>query len=138
MTVVLDTNVLVSGLLRPHGKPAAILRLVATGSVRVAYDERILAEYRDVLRRPKFPFSPEQIRNLLDQVEAEGVAVAASPLKIPLPDPSDAPFLEVALAAHADFLITGNTRHYPARTRQGMTVVDPAGFLESWTRRARR
>lgn len=44
MIIVLDTNVLVSGLLRPHGKPATILRLVATGLLCVAYDERIHAE----------------------------------------------------------------------------------------------
>ncbi len=46
MIIVLDTNVVVSGLLRPHSKPATILRLVATWALRVAYDERILPEYR--------------------------------------------------------------------------------------------
>jgi putative PIN family toxin of toxin-antitoxin system len=136
--IVLDTNVVVSGLLRPHSKPATILRLVATGVLRVAYDERILAEYREVLRRPKFPFSSEQIRAFLDQTEAEGEVVVALPLKSALPDPDDAPFLEVAVAAHADALITGNTRHYPARARQGMPVLDPAGFLDRWIRQPRR
>ena len=138
MIIVLDTNVLVSGLLRPHSKPATILRLVATGALRVAYDERILAEYREVLARPKFPFSPEQIRDLLDQIEAEGEVVTALPLSLSLPDPDDLPFLEVAVAAHADGLVTGNTRHYPARSRHGVTVLDPAAFLDRWTRQARR
>jgi len=135
--IVLDTNVLVSGLLRPHSKPATILRLVATGALRVAYDERILAEYREVLARPKFPFSPEQIRDLLDQIEAEGEVVTALPLSLSLPDPDDLPFLEVAVAAHADGLVTGNTRHYPARSRHGVTVLDPAAFLDRWTRQSR-
>lgn len=138
MIIVLDTNVVVSGLLRPHSKPAMILRLAATGVLRVAYDERILAEYREVLRRPKFPFSSEQIRVLLGQIEAEGEVVVALPLKSALPDPDDAPFLEVAVAAHADALITGNTRHYPARARRGITVLDPAAFLDRWIRQPRR
>lgn len=138
MTVVLDINILMSGLLRAHSKPATILRLVATAALRVAYDERILAEYRDVLGRPKFPFSPEQIKVFLDQIEADGVPVAALPLSVVLPDPDVAHFLEVAVAAHADALITGNTRHYPARYRHGATVLDPAAFLDRWIRQPRR
>ncbi|OGB89474.1 MAG: putative toxin-antitoxin system toxin component, PIN family [candidate division NC10 bacterium RIFCSPLOWO2_12_FULL_66_18] len=137
MTVVLDINILMSGLLGAHSKPAAILRLVATAALGVAYDERTLAEYREVLGRPKFPFSSEQIRALLDQTEAEGVPVVALPLKSALPDPDDAPFLEVAVAAHADALITGNTRRYPARARHGVTVLDPAAFLDRWSRQSR-
>lgn len=138
MIIVLDTNVFVSGLLRPHSNPATVLRLVATGALRVAYDERILAEYREVLARPKFPFSSDQILAFLDQIEADGVPVVALPLKASLPDPDDAPFLEVALATRADVLITGNTRHYPARARQGVSVLDPAAFLDRWSRRPRR
>lgn len=132
MIVVLDTNVVVSGLLRPHSKPATVLRLVAIGAVCVAYDERILAEYREVLARPKFPFSPAQIKTFLDQIEGEGVAVAALPLTNRLPDPDDAAFLEVAVAARVQALITGNARHYPVRCRHGIAVVDPATFLNRW------
>lgn len=132
MRVVLDTNVVVSGLLKPHGKPAAILRLVAAGVLQVAYDQRILSEYRDVLARPKFPFSPGQINAFLEQIAGEGISCAALPLKTHLPDPDDAPFLEVALAAGAQALITGSIRHYPARSRQGMVVLDPAAFLARW------
>lgn len=138
MIIVLDTNVVVSGLLRPHSKPAAILRLVATGALQVAYDERILAEYRDVLGRSKFPFSAEQITTFLAQIEVDGLPVVAQPLKSHLPDPDDEPFLEVALAARADALITGNTRHYPARSRHGIMVLDPATFLARWTRHRQR
>jgi putative PIN family toxin of toxin-antitoxin system len=136
--IVLNTNILVSGLLRPHSKPATILRLVATGALRLAYDERILAEYREVLTRPKFPFSPQQIRVFLEQVEADGVAVAALPLNVSMPDPDDLPFLEVAVATRADALLTGNPRHYPARARHGVTVLDPAAFLDRWSRQTQR
>lgn len=115
-----------------------VLRLLAAGLLRLAYDERILGEYREVLGRPKFPFSPQQIKTFLHEVEAEGVAVVARPLKFRLPDPDDAPFLEVALAVRADALVTGNLRHYPARARQGMAVLDPASFVDRWSRQSRR
>lgn len=57
MRIVLDTNVLLSGLLSPSGPPGNIARLITTGAVRVCYDARILVEYRQVLLRPTFPFT---------------------------------------------------------------------------------
>ena len=86
MIVVLDTNVIVSGILRPYSKAAAILRIVATGMIQLAYDLRILSEYQDVLTRSKFPFAKEDINVFLDQVEKEGVLVSVIPLKFRLSD----------------------------------------------------
>ncbi len=56
MKIVLDTNVLVSGLLTPYGAAAEIVRLIASGVLSVCYDTRILLEYQEVLARPKFQF----------------------------------------------------------------------------------
>lgn len=58
MLAVLDTNVVVSGLLKPYSSAGYIVRLVAEGALQVAYDARILLEYREVLARPKFGFDP--------------------------------------------------------------------------------
>lgn len=66
---------------------------------------------------------------LLDQVQAEGQLVGAPPLPVSLPDPDDEVFLAVALAGPAQYLITGNPRHYPAKSRQEVRVVSPADFL---------
>ena len=129
MKVVLNTNVLLSGLLKPYGKPAAILRLVLSGALQVAYDGRILSEYRTVLLREKFHFSREMVDALLEQIEAEGFFVVARPLKKHLPDPDDEPFLEVALSGKVDALITGNKRHYPASASKGIAVLTPTEFL---------
>ena len=129
MKVVLNTNVLLSGLLKPYGKPAAILRLVLSGALQVAYDGRILSEYRTVLLREKFHFSREMVDALLEQIEAEGFFVIARPLKKHLPDPDDEPFLEVALSGKVDALITGNKRHYPASASKGVAVLTPTEFL---------
>ena len=130
MKIVLDTNVLVSGLLSPLGPPATILRLVAVGELRLCFDGRILAEYRKVLSRARFGFDPRDVDDLLDQVEGGGELVAAGPLAARLPHPADEPFLEVAAAARADALVTGNLRHFPEDRRAGVTVVNPAGLLD--------
>jgi uncharacterized protein len=130
MKVVLDTNVLVSGLLSPFGPPAEIVRLVTIEAVQVCYDLRILTEYRQVLLRPVFPFSQEQVETLLAHIETYGLLVGAHPLPKHLPDPDDEVFLAVALAAQARYLVTGNLKHFPAKNRQGIQVVSPRDFLE--------
>jgi predicted nucleic acid-binding protein len=81
MIILLDTNVIVSGILRPYSKAASILRLVATGVITLACDLRIFSEYRDVLNRPNFTFAKEDIDAFLDQVEKEGLLVSVMPLK---------------------------------------------------------
>ena len=130
MRIVLDTNVLLSGLLSPSGPPGNIVRLITTRAVRVCYDARILVEYRQVLLRPAFPFTEIQVDSLLDQLQADGDLVAALPLVERLPDFEDEVFLEVALAGNAQCLVTGNLRHYPQKNRHGVRVVSPREFLE--------
>jgi len=130
--IVLDTNVLVSGLLNPYGPPGHIVRMVAAGDLLLCFDARILCEYREVLLRPAFPFQSHQVDALLEQITAAGEPVAGRPLAHGLPDRDDAPFLEVAIAAAADYLVTGNPRHYPAGLRQGVRVVSPAQFVQAY------
>ncbi len=130
MKVVLDTNVLVSGLLSPHGPPGGILRMVAAGRLTPCLDARILAEYREVLSRATFGFRQDRVDELLAQIGTEGESVVAEPLRQRLKDTGDEPFLEVALATKAECLVTGNLRHYPASLREGVKVISPAEFLE--------
>jgi putative PIN family toxin of toxin-antitoxin system len=133
MRVVLDTNVVVSGLLRAKGNPAQVLALALAGALQVAHDKRILAEYADVLARPKFKFDTGRVREVLTKLEADGLAVDASTEQnLELPDPDDEPFLAVALAGQADYLVTGNLADYPAERRRGCKVVSPAEFMEAW------
>ena len=132
MKVVLDTNVLVSGLLKAHSDAGAIVRLVAAGLLTVVYDARIYTEYREVLRRPKFGFENAEIKAILALIEAEGVVVAAVPLPERLPDPDDEPFLEVARAAADVILVTGNKRHFVLPGGAGVPVLNPSEFLALW------
>src|SRR5204863_1680233 len=98
MRIVVDTNVLVSGLLSPHGPPGRIVDGIVAEDLRVLFDDRILDEYREVLLRPKFGFGPRDIDDVMDQIVSAGEQVSAPPVDVELPDPDDLPFLEVALA----------------------------------------
>ena len=62
--------------------------------------------------------------------EVESELVGAVPLPLSLPDPDDAMFLEVASAGGAEYVVTGNIRHFPTDARQGITVVSPRDFIE--------
>jgi len=133
LLVVLDTNVLVSGLLNPSGPPARILDLVLLGSVQVAFDDRLIAEYQEVLGRSGFDFSPLSIGSLLDHIQLLGVQVTAPPLpNIDPPDPDDVCFAEVALSTNA-ILVTGNVDHFLVFERIGLRVLAPAEFLDLLT-----
>jgi len=135
MRVVIDTNVIVSGLLSPHGPPGEIVRMVASGSLEVCYDARILSEYAGVLPRPKFRLDRVEAQHLLEKVERHGWVVSATPLAKRLPDRNDEKFLEVALAGGAEYLVTGNLKHYPPAKRQSVRVVSPAEFLALYRER---
>ena len=132
MRIVLDTNVLVSGLLSPYDIPAEIVRLVSTAKIQLCFDARIISEYEDVLKRPKFKIDEERVAALLDQIEVHGVTVATEPLQNRLPDTDDEPFLEVAIAAEVSYLVTGNTKHFPKRKYQGVKIVTPNRFVEEY------
>lgn len=130
MRLVVDTNVVVSGILSPHGPPATVLRALLSGRAILCYDERILDEYRDVLTRGKFAFDPDVVGELLGFLEAAGERVLSEPLRLHLPDPADAVFIEVARSAGADCVVTGNLRHFPPDSRQGCRVATPRELLE--------
>lgn len=134
---MLDTNVVVSGLLQAQGNPAQVLALVLSGAIQICRDKRILAEYAEVLACPRFKFDPKRVREVLNKIETDGLAVdAAGESNLDLPDPDDEPFLAVALAASADFLVTGNLADYPHDKRRRCAVVSPAAFMTEWQRMA--
>lgn len=129
MTIVVDTNVLVSGLLNPRGAPGRIVDLVLGGHVSMIVDDRILAEYHDVLKRGRFGFDAKDADTLLTFIDATATHVHGASLGERLPDKDDEPFLEAAIAGEADALVTGNVRHFPARLTQGVRVLSPAAFV---------
>jgi len=129
MNIVLDTNVLVAGLLSPFGPCGELVRMVSSGVLTLSFDARILNEYQEVLARPRFKFDKDKRSALLDQIEHRGRTVASSPLIHTLPDSDDEPFLEVAIAAQAIGIVTGNLVHFPADLCQGVMVLSRSEFL---------
>jgi putative PIN family toxin of toxin-antitoxin system len=132
MKIALDTNVVISGLLSPYGKPAQIMRMVSSGEITLSFDARILTEYQEVLLRPKFEFNREKVGTLLTQIKYMGEIVSTVPLKKSLPDPDDNPFLEVAIAGKVKFLVTGNLNHFPKKLCQNVEVLSPSDFLKEY------
>lgn len=130
MRIVLDTNVLVAGLLSAAGPPGWIVEAVLAGGLEPAFDEAIRQEYEEVLRRPEFGFPAERVDEILAALDRFGFVVsAAEPWPIPLPDPDDEPFLAVA-AAGASVLVTGGLRHFPVRARRGVVVLTPRELVD--------
>lgn len=131
MRIVIDTNVLVSGTLNPHGAPGQIIDAVLYQSLTVMYDDRIVSEYCEVLRRPRFGFSEHDVANLIRVIEVNGAMVTATGLDVPLPDPSDLPFLEVADAGEAAGVVTGNVKHFvPVRGSHRVRIWTPAELVQ--------
>jgi putative PIN family toxin of toxin-antitoxin system len=133
LKIVVDTNVLVSALIRPEGIPARILDLILSGQVKIVFDHRIYAEYQDVLLRSEFGFAPEPVDNLLEFLLQSGERVYTINTSVALPDASDGKFIEVAIDGSAEFLVTGNLKHFPARQRQSVRVVSPREWWDQWS-----
>ena len=130
--IVLGTNVLVSGLLNPFGPPARVVDQVTLYVAQVAYDDRIIAEYIDVLSRPVFGFSEKNVRDLVEHIKLIGIHTVAKPIRFTEnPDPGDLPFAEVAITARVDAVVTGNLSHFQYLEKHGVTILSPSEFMES-------
>lgn len=131
--IVLDTNVLVSGMINPHGAPGRIIDLIREGLVELVVDDRILAEYSEVLNRPKFNayFHLSDVRDILVFLTHNAHYVVSTTQVSDMPDLDDAPFLEVALTA-AVSLVTGNASHFPTHYRSRTSISTPAEFISRY------
>ena len=94
---VIDTNVLVSALLKWESVPGSVLALTFDGPITPLLSREIVAEYREVLSRPKFHLTEDIVRDVLDSLNAVGVYVDADTIDIDLPDPKDRVFYEVVM-----------------------------------------
>lgn len=126
---VIDTNVLVSAMLKWNSVPGNVMELVFDGPIIPVYNPEILKEYHDVLSRPKFRFTKDIIDTVLETLENRGICIEAESLDIMLPDPKDRVFYEVTLEQRKTedaYLVTGNIKHFPAET----FIVTPRQMLD--------
>jgi len=124
---VIDTNVLVSSFIskNPQSATKKVVRMMLDGVITPLYDEDILAEYNDVLKRSKFHLMAYEVDAIVDFIRKFGINTLRTPFNELMPDESDRVFYEITLSVDDSFLVTGNLRHYP-NTPQ---VVTPANFL---------
>lgn len=126
---VIDTNVLVSAMLKWHSVPGSITEFAIDGVIVSVLNEEIVAEYRVVLSRPKFGLTEDIITDIIGSLEKTGLYVDAEPIDIELPDPKDRVFYEVAMEERKEedaFLITGNIKHFPIKP----FIVTPRQMLD--------
>ncbi|HHY06093.1 MAG TPA: putative toxin-antitoxin system toxin component, PIN family [Clostridia bacterium] len=124
LKAVIDTNVLVSALLSPSGKPAKVLDNVLNGSVVMCYDSRMIAECQAVLLRPKFGFAKKLVQQVLSFIIYSGLSIVPISIEAVFTDEDDKKFYEVAKTAEA-YLVTGNVKRFPEEPR----VMTPQEFL---------
>lgn len=126
---VLDTNVLVSAMLKTGSVPGQVVAEALNGDIIPVLNDEIIAEYEDVLNRPKFRFNPNTTKVLLDELKKRAVYSDYGLTEDAIPDPKDIIFYAVLMEKRKDedaYLVTGNIKHFPMRTY----VVTPREMLD--------
>ena len=123
LRLVLDTNILVSAALKPDGLQRTVLILAMTKPARLYVSNAILAEYREVLARAEFKVRKGLQQQLLQFIRNHAQLIKPARALEVSKDPDDNKFLECADAARADYLITGNQRHFPKFWKQTKVIT---------------
>ena len=129
LRLVLDTNVVVSAAIKPDGLQRTVLLLAMAKPVRWYVSEQIMAEYAAVLARPELKIRRGLRQQLLQLIKNRSLVVVASDLPQVTTDPADNMFVECADAARADYLVTGNQRHYPKFWKR-TKIISSREFLD--------
>jgi putative PIN family toxin of toxin-antitoxin system len=133
LRLVVDTNVLISAALKPEGLQRTVILLAITKPARLYISAAILSEFRNVLSRPELRIRKGLQQQLLTLIENRARLVSPSRRLHVTNDPDDNIFLECADAARADYLITGNQKHFPIfwkktkiiTSREFISVIGP-------------
>lgn len=128
---VIDTNVLVSAMIKWNSVPGNVIELTFSGTIVPLLNEQIIKEYRNVLGRPKFHLTEEIINSVVGEMERLGIYIDAQELDLTLPDPKDRIFYEVVMEKRKSedaYLVTGNIKHFPLKPyvvtpRQMMDII---------------
>ena len=128
LRLVIDTNVIVSAALKPEGPQRTTFLLAITKPARLYISQPILDEYADVLSRPELKIRKGLHRQLLQLIRNRSNVVVPSRRLEVAGDPDDNRFLECADAARADYLVTGNLRHFP-RFWKKTKIITPREFI---------
>lgn len=124
---VIDTNVLVSASItkNPLSPTVKVVANMLGGRIKPVYNHDIIAEYTEVLHRPKFHLKENDIKLLIDSIQKYGIHSDRIPFDGNMPDEKDRPFYEVSLSMEDSFLVTGNLKHFPVTPK----VITPAQMV---------
>lgn len=126
---VIDTNVLVSAMLKENSVPRKVINAVFEGKIIPLFDDEILREYEEVISRPKFKNTPQSIDFFMNGMRDHGKYIEAVDFNEILPDPKDAIFYRVLMTAREEvgtYLVTGNLKHFPIKP----FIVTPREMLD--------
>lgn len=126
---VIDTNVLVSAMLKRFSYPDRVIQEVLKGKIVPLLNKEIIEEYWNVLQRPKFKFPEKAVNTLVTNIMKQSVFVDAEPVEDIFPDPKDVVFYEVVMEGRKSedaYLVTGNKKHFPEKA----FIVDPRKMVE--------
>lgn len=126
---VIDTNVIVSAMLKWASVPGSIIEFAFSGVIIPVFNERIVEEYREVLMRDKFHLTKEIVDDVIQALEDQGEYIDTDKMDYELPDPKDAVFYAIVMEKRKEedaYLVTGNIRHFP----QVPFVVTPKEMLD--------
>ena len=128
LRLVIDTNAVVSAALKPEGLQRTVVLLAMTKPARWYVSDAIMSEYTTVLARPEFKIRRSLRQQLLQLIKNHARVVTPSrPLQV-TSDPGDDMFIECADAARADYLLTGNQRHFP-KFWKNTKIISSSEFL---------
>ena len=126
---VIDTNVIVSAMLKWNSVPGNILELAIEGPITPVLNEKILEEYREVLLRPRFHFTDKIVSEVIEAIKRRTIFADEERIDIELPDPKDRVFYEVVMEQRKSsdaYLVTGNIKHFPVEPY----VVTPKEMMD--------
>jgi len=133
MRAVIDTGVLVSALIRRQGTTGNVLLALRNGLFTVIYSTDILVEIIDVLDHPRFRqkyhIEPDDISALINLLRLRGTLVTPTHKVTACRDPKDDKFLEAALAAEADYIVSGDADLLVLTPFENIPILRPAEFL---------
>jgi len=126
---VIDTNVLVSAMLKWTSVPGSIIEFAFSGVIIPVLNERIVEEYREVLMRDKFHLTKEIVDDVIQALEDQGEYIDTDNMDYELPDLKDVVFYAIVMEKRKEedaYLVTGNIKHFP----QVPFVVTPKQMLD--------
>ncbi|MCB9033096.1 MAG: putative toxin-antitoxin system toxin component, PIN family [Chitinophagales bacterium] len=134
--IVIDTNVFISSIIGQLGYPRRIFdELVLTNEIQICLSETVLLEYYEVANRERFKKYKDfnkKANELIEAIKLKAIWFSPKEEIDILPDKDDNKFIELAVEANANYIVTGNTNDFIITEFRGIKIYTPKQFYEEW------